>query len=299
VGQALIHALQPWTPVIAASRELLDLAAVDSLAEKVCALAPRAIINTAAYTAVDKAETESELARQINAAALEPLAQAARSLGIPILHYSTDYVFDGVARVTATGEARPWRESDPTAPLSVYGHTKRDGERILAASGAEHYIFRTAWVYASYGRNFLLTMLKLGASRDTLSVVNDQIGAPTTARYIARTTSSILQTLLTQSVPMSAGVARTGTYHLTMAGAISWFEFAQAIFSRWQAQNPGTKVPEVVPIPTRDYPTPARRPAYSVLDNERLIQTFGVVQAHWESGLEETLAELRVPPAKA
>jgi dTDP-4-dehydrorhamnose reductase len=291
VGRALQTALAkvlPSEPVLALNRAQLDLAHAPALKQRVLPLRPRAIINAAAYTAVDKAESERELAFAINADAPRALAEAAKALAVPFIHYSTDYVFDGIARLT--GDApRPWQEDDSVAPLNVYGASKLAGEVAVRESGAAALTFRTSWVYAPYGKNFLLTMLKLGATRDQLSIVADQIGAPTTAEYIAETTTAILARALQMPDPCGFVAERTGVYHLTMGGSVSWFQFAEAIFSGAKRLSPGTKTPLLVPIPARDYPTPATRPQYSVLSNSKLKNTFGVEQPGWAEGLAKTL----------
>jgi dTDP-4-dehydrorhamnose reductase len=299
VGQALQSALPTHLSQYTlwpANRAALDLAAHD-LAAQVVALKPAAIINAAAYTAVDKAESERDAAFAINAEAPRQLAKAAAALGVPLIHYSTDYVFDGVAKLEH-GAARPWREDDPVAPLNVYGESKLAGEVAIAEAGAAALTLRTSWVYAPYGKNFLLTMLRLGAAREEMSVVSDQVGAPTTAAFIAQTTASLLRQALQTQDPCGFVGDRRGVYHLTMAGAVSWFQFAQEIFSGVARAQPGTKTPRVLPINTEDYPTPAKRPQYSVLDNGKLNKTFGARQQDWHSGLAQTLSAVLLPLTK-
>lgn len=293
VGRALQTALPvalPGAALLPTSRTSLDLAAATALVDRVLAIKPCAIINAAAYTAVDKAEGERDLAFAINGDAPGVLAALARQLNVPLIHYSTDYVFDGIARLEQD-MPRPWREDDPVAPLNVYGESKLRGEQLIAASDAAAITLRTSWVYAPYGKNFLLTMLRLGAVRENLTVVDDQIGAPTTADFIANATASILAQALQTQDPYGFIAERRGVYHLTMAGSISWFQFAQEIFLQCRARVPGTKTPQVLPIPARDYPTPAKRPQYSVLSNAKLARVFGVQQHDWQSGLARTLPQ--------
>jgi dTDP-4-dehydrorhamnose reductase len=248
-----------------------------ALAALVRRLAPDVVINAAAYTAVDRAEHEIDAAFRINAEAPTVLARACADTGALLVHYSTDYVFDGNA-------TRPYREDDPPAPLGVYGASKRAGEDAIRASGARHAILRTAWVYAAHGQNFLRTMLRLAGERDVLRVVADQIGTPTPAAWIAEATAQLLR----QGVPAS------GTWHLVAAGTTSWHGFAQAIMDEAQALGLLARVPQVLPITTAEYPTPARRPAYSVLDTTRLQREFGIVPPDWREGLRTTLRALAV-----
>jgi dTDP-4-dehydrorhamnose reductase len=287
VGRALQRALA-GLPLVALNRQQLDLANPTSLAATIAAVQPSVIINAAAYTAVDKAESERDLAFAINATAPGVLAELARQQGIVFIHYSTDYVFDGCAPLVG-GVPRPWREDDATGPRNVYGASKLAGEGAIQAIPGASLILRTSWVYDGQGKNFLSTMLRLGQTRDTLSIVDDQIGAPTTAQYIAESTATIVRNAQAQRDPYRAIQERAGLYHLTMGGAISWFTFAQSIFSQVKQQSPGTKTLSLLPIPSRDYPTPAVRPQWSVLDNERLGRVFGIAQTPWHDGLVATL----------
>lgn len=232
-----------------------------------------AVINAAAYTAVDQAEAEPALAAAVNADAPGAMARAAAARGLPFLHVSTDYVFDG------TGD-RPWRETDPTAPLGVYGRTKLDGERQVAAAGGAHVILRTAWVFSAHGKNFVKTMLRLGAERDALSVVDDQRGGPTPAADIAAT-------LLALAEGIVAGKPG-GIFHYAGAPTVSWAGFAEAIFDASSLP----RKPRITRIPTSAYPTPARRPANSALDCARILETHGIAQPDWRAGLAEVLNEL-------
>ena len=281
--------------------EAIDLADFDGLVKALDRIAPDVIINAAAYTAVDRAEDEPELAQRINGDALGVLGAWAKQHGARVVHYSTDYVFDGSA-------TRPYRELDPTHPVSVYGRSKLAGENALRDSGARHLIFRTAWVYASRGQNFLRTMLRLGAERDALRVVDDQIGAPTPARLIAEVTA---QAIAQWSTPPSAGrggaganarEARTrsgggmpapdGTYHLVASGQTSWCGFARTIFERAQGAGLIERVPVVHAIGTADYPTKAKRPAFSVLDTTKLHDAFAIDLPDWQVALDGVIDEL-------
>ncbi|PVZ10357.1 MULTISPECIES: dTDP-4-dehydrorhamnose reductase [unclassified Pseudomonas] len=261
--------------VHALGSQQLDLADPAAIRAQVRALAPGLIINPAAYTAVDKAESEAPLAHAINAHAPGVLAEEAARLGVPLIHYSTDYVFDGA-------KAEPYVESDATGPLGVYGASKLAGEQAIAAVGGEHLILRTSWVYSLTGRNFLLTMQRLLQERDTLSVVADQFGAPTWACTIADSTAALVER-------WQAGQAGAwGTYHLTASGSTSWFGFAEAIAEQLKAA--GKPCARLVPIDTAQYPTPAKRPANSRLDCSLLQRAWGVSQPDWHAALLSCLA---------
>ena len=281
VGWELRRTLSTLGDVRTAARggadHFLDLRHPGALAELIRSLRPELVVNAAAYTAVDRAESEPELARRINVDAVAELGQVAKEVGCPVVHYSTDYVFSG------EGE-RPWREEDATGPVSVYGHTKLEGEQLLASSGADHLILRLAWVYGRRGSNFLLTMRRLMGERERIGVVADQVGSPTWARQIAEATAQILAQCRAGD-GFSFG-ERQGIYHLTAAGQASWHEFACAI-----GEGTGAGC-EVQAITTNDYPTPARRPAWSVLDNTKLWRTFGVALPHWREGLALCLESL-------
>lgn len=252
-----------------------DFDVPEALPAVVQAVAPDVVVNAAAYTAVDKAESEPDAAFRVNALGPAALAQACVGVDALLLHYSTDYVFDG--RTT-----RPYREDDATSPLGVYGASKLAGEEMIRASGARHVILRTAWVYAAQGRNFLRTMLKLAGERDALRVVADQIGAPTPASWIADATGQRLR----------HGLEVSGTWHLVAAGQTSWHGFAQAIMEEALSLGLLQRKPAVLPISTADHPTPARRPAYSVLDTAKLAKDFGIVPPAWRDGLRTTLQSL-------
>ncbi len=279
LGIELVKALSAESDLMTLSRREADLTNTVALRSAVRDLQPQFIVNAAAYTAVDRAESEPDLAHAVNAVAPRALAEVALELGAWLIHFSTDYVFDG------SGTA-PWKETDSPHPLSVYGRTKLEGELAVAATGCRHLIFRTSWVYSAHSNNFLRTMLRLAAQRPRLSVVNDQIGAPTSAGELARAT----QRVLTRIDQPSAHEPESGVYHMTCAGSTSWFGFAEAIFKRFAGMVP---TPELVPIPSEQYPTPAARPRNSVLDGEKLQRLLGVRLPAWEDALDQVLAELR------
>lgn len=293
VGRELTTALAGLGEIVAATRDGrladgsagvdADLADAGSLRAALERTQANVVVNAAAYTAVDRAEDEPEAADRINHRAVAEIGAWAGATGALVVHYSTDYVFDGRG-------TRPYREDDATAPLGVYGRTKLAGENALRDSGAAHLIFRTAWVYAAHGRNFLRTMLRLGAEREELRVVADQVGAPTPAGWIARTTAAAIERhLAARSVGRQAP---EGTFHLVAGGHCSWFEFADAILRGAAERGLIARAPRMVPIATADYPTPARRPAWSVLDCARLKSAFGLELADWRAGLDEVLSEL-------
>ena len=260
--------------------ETIDLADLDGLPRALDRIAPHLIVNAAAYTAVDRAEDESAIAQRINGDAVGVLGAWAKRNDARVLHYSTDYVFDGSA-------TRPYREDDATHPLGVYGSSKLAGEIALRESGARHLIFRTAWVYAARGRNFLLTMLRLGAERDELRVVDDQVGAPTPAGLIADAAARVVAQWCGDEVSL-----RDGTHHLVASGHTSWCGFARAIFDRAQRAGLIERAPRVAAIRTADYPTKAARPAYSVLDTTKLRDAFGIELPDWQAALDEVIADL-------
>jgi len=270
VGFELRRGLTPYGDVVACDRSQLDLGDRDALVKTVRSVRPHLIINAAAYTAVDRAESEVALAEAINTTAPAILAEEARRSHAVLVHFSTDYVFDGASSI-------PYDEQSPTGPLNVYGRTKRDGESALAAIGGANLIFRTSWVYGLRGGNFLLTMLRLAAEREELRVVADQSGVPNWSRDLAAT----IATLVGQGMP--ALVERAGLYHLSASGATNWYEFARAIIG-------DVERPRVVPIATIDYPAPARRPAYGVLATAKFEWTFGVALPAWRDALGRCLA---------
>lgn len=281
VGQELRRSLAPLGEVTVSTRngrlpdaatcESLDLANLDAIEPLIERLAPDVVVNATAYTAVDRAEQEPELAHRINALAPGRLADACAASRATLLHYSTDYVFDGQG-------TRPYREDDPTSPLGVYGSSKLAGEDAIRASGAKHLILRTAWVYGLHGHNFLRTMLRL-ADRDELRVVADQTGCPTPAWLIADVSARIL----------AQGIGAGGTHHVVANGEVSWHGFAEAIFSDALQLGLIDRAPAVVPITTAEYPTPAQRPAYSVLDTTTLRDAYRVDLPDWRAALHTTL----------
>lgn len=281
VGHELLRSLRPLDDIVATTRsgtlngeecETADFDQPDSLAALIRRVSPDVVVNAAAYTAVDRAESDPEAAFRANAEAPGRLAEACAARDAMLVHYSTDYVFDGQG-------THPYREGDPTAPLGVYGASKLAGERAIEASGCRRLIFRTAWVYGNHGANFMRTMLRLGADREELRVVADQVGTPTPAALIADVTARIIGS------PSQA----CGTFHLTARGQTSWHAFASEIFKGAQRHGLLAKVPRVLPITTADYPTAAKRPAYSCLDTSALQDTFGIALPDWKQALGRVL----------
>lgn len=284
VGWELQRSLAPLGELVALStnsRTLCgDFTNLDGIAETIRKVAPDIIVNAAAYTAVDKAETETELSSTINALAPAVLAQQARQSGAWLIHYSTDYVFDG------SGD-KPWLETDPTGPLGVYGKTKLEGEQAIIASGCHHLIFRTSWVYAARGANFIKTMLRLAKERDKLSVIDDQIGAPTGAELLADVTAHAIRTAWQHP-------EFNGVYHLSAGGQTSWHSYA--LFAIEYARRAGIDIKvtteAIEAIPTSAYPTPAPRPKNSRLDTGKLQTTFNLNLPHWQDGVTRVLTEI-------
>lgn len=284
VGWELARALMPLGDVVALDRSRCDLARPETLAAIVADLAPDVVVNAAAYTAVDRAESEEALATTVNGTAPGELARAAKAAGAVLVHYSTDYVFDGT-------NASPYDEDDTVAPVNAYGRSKLAGETAIRASGCDHLILRTTWVFASRGGNFVRTMLRLGAERDTLRVVADQVGAPTWARNIADATALIVAQAQAER---QRAEFTSSVFNLASRGATSWHGFAEAIFAAARARLPdgSVKVRTVEPIPSTDYPTPAARPANSCLAPGRLQARFGIVMPRWEDALDRCLDEI-------
>ncbi len=280
-GQLAIELMRArWsaeTRVTAIGSGEFDFTAANDVARAFDENAPHAVINAAAYTAVDRAEAEPDRAFAVNAAVPLQLARAARRRGIPLVHVSTDYVFDGSGH-------RPWREDDAPNPLCVYGRSKLEGERAVQSSGAAYLILRTSWLFAAHGHNFVRTMLRLGAERETLGIVDDQIGCPTPAADLAGVIVDAAGRLVADRV-------RSGLYHYAGAPAVSWYMFARAIFEH--AGDLVPKTPVLRPIATADFPTAAARPAYSVLDCGKIEREFGISVPPWRSGLETVLNKLR------
>jgi dTDP-4-dehydrorhamnose reductase len=287
VGWELQRALAPLGELIALDFDSpgplgADFSKPESLAATVRAVAPQIIVNAAAHTAVDKAESEPELARAINASAAGVLAREAVAIGAWLAHYSTDYVFDGSG-------STPWLEDSPTGPLSVYGQTKLEGEDAIRTSGVRHLIFRTSWVYAARGGNFAKTMLRLAKERDKLTVINDQIGAPTGADLLADVTAHALRAALLQPV-------LSGTYHAVAGGETSWHGYAKHVveFARAAGQPIKVAADAIEPVPTSAFPTPAKRPGNSRMNTRKLQETFGFTLPRWQTGVERMLTEVLV-----
>lgn len=284
VGHELRRSLAPLGEVVVTTRngtladggacEALDLSELDAIAPLVGRIAPDVVVNATAYTAVDRAEDEPELAFRINAEAPGVIAETCAARSTVLVHYSTDYVFDG-------NGSRPYSENDPTAPLGVYGASKLAGERAIAAAGVRHLILRTAWVYATHGHNFLRTMLRLAADRDELRVVADQRGSPTPAWLIADVTATIVE----------RGMVDSGVRHIVTDGETTWHGFAEAIMDEALARGLIARKPRVVPISTADFPTRAQRPGYSVLDTGRLQQEYALTLPDWRNALATTFAD--------
>ncbi|WP_180126523.1 dTDP-4-dehydrorhamnose reductase [Rhodoferax sp. BLA1] len=290
VGWELQRSLAPLGELITLDHDSTDYCGnftnLTGLAETVRSVRPNLIVNAAAHTAVDKAESEPDLARTLNALAPQVLAQEAATLGAWLVHYSTDYVFDG------SGD-RPWIETDTPGPLSVYGATKLEGEQLITAANPRHLIFRTSWVYAARGGNFAKTMLRLAQERDKLTVINDQIGAPTGADLLADVTAHALRQL-TQAPNSAKAEALAGIYHLVAAGQTSWFEYAKHVLAQAQLVQPAIqiKAKQVDPVPTIAFPTPAKRPFNSRLNTTKLQTTFGLTLPPWQAGVNRMLAEI-------
>ncbi|QHF01850.1 dTDP-4-dehydrorhamnose reductase [Pseudomonas asturiensis] len=290
VGWELQRSLAVMGEVIALDRQTVssaygelagDLADLTLLRETIRRVQPQVIVNAAAYTAVDKAETERELAHRVNALACQVMAQEASALDALLVHYSTDYVFDGSGSTS-------WKETDAVSPVNYYGATKLEGEQLIIASGCKHLIFRTSWVYAARGNNFAKTMLRLARDRDALSVIADQIGAPTGAELLADIATAALQQALVR--PQLCGV-----YHLAPAGEVSWHAYASYVIDVARAQGQTLKVQSINPIATTEYPTPARRPLNSRLNTEKLRNNFSLHLPDWQTGVTRMLTEIVTP----
>ena len=288
VGTEVARSLEGRAEVLAPDRARLDLSDGGSIVRAVRAVRPDVIVNAAAYTAVDRAESDEEAARAINATAPGILAGEARRCGALLLHYSTDYVFDGT-------KPAPYVETDPVCPVNAYGRTKLEGERAIAASGCDHLILRTEWVYGPHGGNFMLTMLRLAATRPELRVVDDQRGAPTSSRQLGRLTRTLLEG---PSGEMSAASlerlrAARGIYHATASDATTWCGFARAIFDERSRQaGVAFAAPRVTAIPSSEFATPARRPANSVLCCDKLEEALGARLEDWRAGLRDVFSVL-------
>lgn len=295
VGRELLRHLPQLGEVVAPGRDQLDLSKPDDIRRMILGVRPQLIVNAAAYTAVDQAETDQLMAHAINQEAPGLIAVEAQKIGATLLHYSTDYVFDGTKKV-------PYDEADPANPVNIYGKTKFAGEEAIRSSGVPHLIFRTAWVYAQRGRNFLLTILRLATEREELRIVSDQVGAPTCATDLAAATYKILAGISGRNRAMFIFSGVSGTYHMSAAGQTTWYDFAQVILKEaevaphdlaWLADaTKGRRLiaRNVIPISTEEFHSPVRRPSYSVLSNSRLIQMFGIALPDWQSQLQRCFA---------
>ncbi|WP_414584627.1 dTDP-4-dehydrorhamnose reductase [Scytonema sp. PCC 10023] len=282
VGWELQRTLMTLGEVIPVGREVsslglrIDLSQPDTIRHVIRQVMPHLIINAAAYTAVDKAETEPELAMAVNGTAPGVIAEEAKLVGAGVIHYSTDYVFNG-------NQATPYTEQDEPNPQNVYGKTKLAGEKAIQAVGVPYFILRTSWVYGLRGKNFLLTMLRLAREREEIRVVDDQVGAPTWSRMIAESTAQILSQGTKDLINFLS--SNSGIYHLTASGQTSWYGFAKVIFE-YDSKRSEHKLEKLVAIPSHEYPTPAKRPAYSSLDTQKISSTFGLAFPSWQRNLE-------------
>lgn len=282
VGWELRRSLQPLGSVTAVDRQECDLMSADQLTRVVKDTAPDVVVNAAAYTAVDKAEQEEALAYRINAEVPAELAALTRRSGALLVHYSTDYVFDGT-------KAAPYDETDTPSPLNAYGRTKLAGEQAIARDGGDWLTLRTTWVFASRGANFARTMLRLAAERERLSIVNDQFGAPTSARFLADATAQVIAAARAER---AAGRFEPGLFHLSGAGSTTWHGFATAVIDGARRRGATLKVSEITGIPASQYPTPARRPTNSRLSTQRIEQRFGLRVQTWQEGVDLVLDEM-------
>ncbi len=280
VGGELVTALAGLGEIVAPRRSEMDLTDASSVRAAIRAIRPRWIVNPAAYTAVDKAESEPDLAYAVNETAVRVIGEEAQSLGAAVIHFSTDYVFEGSG-------TKPYVETDATGPTSVYGTSKLAGEQALASACAAHLIFRTSWVYGSTGKNFLLTILRLARDRDQMKIVADQHGAPTWSRDLARMTAHVVAQSDCKNL-----AALSGVYHASGSGETTWHGFAAEAVRLRGAMEPGMKFAEMLPIPSSEYPTPARRPANSRMDCSKLKTTFGWEMMDWHASLGAVLAEI-------
>src|SRR5712692_4779768 len=291
IGAELLRFLPQLGEVVALDREHLDLSKPDDISRAIREIRPQVIVNAAAYTAVDQAETDEMMAQAVNGEAPGVMAKEAKKIGAALVHYSTDYIFDGSKKT-------PYDESDAANPINVYGKTKFAGEQAIRSSGLPHLIFRTAWVYATRGHNFLLTILRLATEREELRIVSDQVGAPTCAWDVAAATSKILTGLSERNHGEFVFSEVSGTYHMSAAGQTTWYDFAKTVLEKAGATSQGLVwlakathgrqliARRVVPISTEEFRSPTHRPAYSVLSNSRLKQTFAVALPDWRIQLQ-------------
>ena len=278
IGEELNNIVGDLGNLITVDKEQLDLSKPNSIEPVILDIKPDIIINPAAYTAVDKAEEEPDLAMTVNAISPGLLAKAARKVGAGLIHYSTDYVFDGCSEI-------PYKEEDPPNPLNVYGKTKLAGEKSVAEAGIPFLIIRTGWVYSLHGKNFLRTIKKLAEEKDIIQVVDDQIGAPTWARSVALKTHQILKQCLNKKWLETKDPSLSGIFHLTCQGKTSWHGFARKVLN---ISNASQNI-KLISIPTSDYPTPATRPSNSLLNNEKIQKVFGLDMPHWEDALKDCM----------
>lgn len=291
VGGELLHLLPQVGEVVALGHDQLDLSNPTDIRRIIREVRPQLIVNAAAYTAVDQAETDEATARAVNAEAPGLMAEEAKKIGAAVVHYSTDYVFDGTKKA-------PYDETDPVNPINIYGKTKLTGEDAIRNSGLPHLIFRTSWVYATRGRNFLLTILRLATEREELRIVSDQVGAPTCASEVAAATAKILTGMLGRYDGNFVFPEVSGTYHMSAAGQTTWYDFAKTILEKaeatshtldWLAATTMERpliAHRLIPISTEEFGSPTHRPAYSILSNSRLIQTFGLALPDWHVQLQ-------------
>jgi dTDP-4-dehydrorhamnose reductase len=290
VGEALTRTLAPFGEIVATTLEVFDLTDTESIRKTMREVRPRWVVNAAAHTAVDKAESEPELAFAINATAPKILAEEAKSIGAAVIHYSTDYIFDG-------SKTTPYVETDPAGPLNEYGKSKLGGELAVSGSGAAYFTFRTSWVYGATGNNFVRSMLKLAREREHLRVVADQHGGPTWSYELARMTADVIDQVerLSEQGKCSlseAALPLSGVYHATGAGETTWYGFAVQAIAELQKREPETKLALVEPIPTSEYPTPAKRPMNSLLDCSKLERTFGWRMPDWRDSVATVVSML-------
>jgi dTDP-4-dehydrorhamnose reductase len=288
VGGELLDTLKLLGEVVAPTRTSMDLANAASIRKMIQTVRPRWIVNPGAYTEVDRAESEPQLAYAVNADALKIMGEEARGIGAGVIHFSTDYVFDGLGKT-------PYAETDATGPISVYGASKLEGERALSASGAGHMIFRTSWVYGVRGKNFLRTILKLARERETLRIVADQFGAPTWTRDLARMTTKIIGLCEARAIEFELQDVLTdwsGVYHAAGGGETTWYGFAAEAVRLQREREPGVPFAEIVPIATSEYPTPAKRPSNSRLQCSKLMEQFGWKMMDWQDSLHQVLLHL-------
>lgn len=300
LGGELLRCLPGVGEVVAPGRDQLDLSKPNDIRRTIRENEPRIIVNAAAYTAVDQAEADIAIARKINEEASGVIATEAAKIDASVVHYSTDYVFDG-------SKGTPYQETDSANPLNAYGKTKLAGEQAIRSSGVAHLIFRTSWIYATRGRNFLLTILRLATEREELRIVSDQLGAPTCAADLADATCKVLAHILHRNHDQFVFSGASGTYHMSAAGQTTWYDFAKAILE--EARGVSSDLPwfadatngrpliarRIIPISSKDYHSPARRPLYSVLSNARLAETFGVALPHWRDQLKQCFVPSSIP----